>query len=191
MTKPKVKQEESKETPSTATPTTAKAPKMATAKDQDIDFSKMTAEQLLELSEKAAAAAKAQVQAKFEEAINFVVSQAKALRRSNVDVANAILLLMSSAEKKAFLAQHKVKSEPVIDPETGEAVVKPPRAARGTAEKKPKATADHTGAMAVPGATYVLNGKEWTKSPDGKGMNKEFLTHVKEKGVTWESLRKS
>ena len=94
-----------------------------------------------------------------------------------LDIANSIQLLLSDEERATFVQQFK-----------------PKRAASGKGGGKRAPgdykDADKDGKRPEPGAKYKLpNGTVWEKKTKVGAANKDFLAHIKDKQVTWASLK--
>lgn len=149
----------------------------------DIDLSKMSVEDMIEMSHKLADEAKKKGQKMFDETMTFLAEKLKAMGRTKEEAMGALYTLMNAEEKADFTSRFKqyvgVSSGP-----------RAPRAARGTKPAKEYKDKDSTGARPEAGKTYVLNGQSWTKAANGLGATKrEFVDAIKG-GAVWSELLK-
>jgi len=135
-----------------------KEPKMATKEAPKIDYNSMSVADLNKLVAEISARAKELSQKEFDETINFLVNdKLPHMGRTNVEAVFAIHTLMSDAEKAEVAAKFAPAAAVKV------ATARKPRAANGTAPKKPDQPF-------VRGTTYVDpkgEGKEWTAGIPG------------------------
>jgi hypothetical protein len=152
---------------------------------QEIDFSKMSVEDMLALSKKLTEEAEKQSVKLFDDTMTLLNDKLKAMGKTKLDAMEGLYELMNAEEKSNFTSKFKSYFGVTSAPKGP----RKPRAANGSAAPKTYKDADSTGARPEVGATYKLpSGETWKKASKIGATKKEFVAAIGA-GKTWAELK--